>query len=208
MQHWILRCKHCGKEYTYRTYGNKDGCSQDYCGDCQTAIDYALKAIPVRFEHRAVEFEPSDELKEKLRRIHEKELKRETEQLFPRISKIEPYKGYDSGEEYQCDFIRYYVRWNKANEGEKHYFVEKEYDLLNDCFTDKYWHYEGQDYCKPSMICRPIISMIESDMPAPSGMLYFDHLLAPDRAKEVTEKGREFVQKMLEEFDLKTDFKL
>ena len=46
MQHWKLRCKHCGRTYTYCTYGNDDGCSRDYCGECQTAINNALGKIP------------------------------------------------------------------------------------------------------------------------------------------------------------------
>ena len=35
MQHYRLRCKHCGKEYTYCTYGNgpeygtQEGCSME-----------------------------------------------------------------------------------------------------------------------------------------------------------------------------------
>ena len=47
MQHYRLRCKHCGKEYTYCTYGNgpeygtQEGCSMEYCAECQKAIDEA-----------------------------------------------------------------------------------------------------------------------------------------------------------------------
>ena len=55
MQHYRLRCKHCGKEYTYCTYGNgpkygtQEGCSMEYCAECQKAIDKALEAIPRRY---------------------------------------------------------------------------------------------------------------------------------------------------------------
>ena len=46
MQHFLLRCKHCGSKYTYCTYGNEDGCSMEYCGECQSAINESLDKIP------------------------------------------------------------------------------------------------------------------------------------------------------------------
>lgn len=54
MQHLIRRCKHCGKSYTYCTYGNgpeygtQEGCSMEYCAECQNAINEALAKIPIR----------------------------------------------------------------------------------------------------------------------------------------------------------------
>ena len=66
MEHWILRCKHCQREYTYCTYGNGDcygteeGCSEEYCAECQKAIDEALSKILVKFEPRFVEISNPD----------------------------------------------------------------------------------------------------------------------------------------------------
>lgn len=65
MQHFILRCKHCNKEYTYCTYGNgpeygtEAGCSMEYCAECQKAIDEAFAKIKVKFEPRYVEIQPT-----------------------------------------------------------------------------------------------------------------------------------------------------
>lgn len=75
MEHFILRCKHCHKTYTYCTYGNDDGCSMDYCGECQTAIDKALGNIKVKFEPKFVEIKPSFGLDDLLSGIKKRETK-------------------------------------------------------------------------------------------------------------------------------------
>ena len=55
MEHIARRCKHCNKEYTYCTYGNgpdwgtEEGCSMEYCGECQKAINDALARIPEKY---------------------------------------------------------------------------------------------------------------------------------------------------------------
>jgi len=51
------------------------------------------------------------------------------------------------------------------------------------------------------------LSVIGNEMPAPSGILHFGYLftLDNDKSKEITEKGRELVRKMCEEFNLKID---
>ena len=50
MEHFICRCKHCGTQYTYCTYGNDDGCTEEYCGTCAKAIYDALRQIPIKFQ--------------------------------------------------------------------------------------------------------------------------------------------------------------
>ena len=51
------------------------------------------------------------------------------------------------------------------------------------------------------------LSVIGNEIPAPSGIPHFDYLfsLGNDKSKEITEKGRELVRKMCEEFNLKID---
>lgn len=51
MDIYSKRCKHCGIEYLFQASG--EGClerpeSANYCGECQTVIDEALKKIPVK----------------------------------------------------------------------------------------------------------------------------------------------------------------
>lgn len=79
MEHWILRCKHCRKEYTYCTYGNgsqygtEEGCSKEYCAECQKAIDEALNKIPQKFKPIEVEIEDK-EILDKLLQIKKRAL--------------------------------------------------------------------------------------------------------------------------------------
>ena len=67
MEHLILRCNHCKKQYTYCTYGNgpeygtEKDCTKEYCAECANAINNALKSIPIRFEGRPVKITDSKE---------------------------------------------------------------------------------------------------------------------------------------------------
>ena len=62
MQHYILRCKHCGVKYIYFTHGNENGCSMDYCCECQTVINDALSKKPKKIEKRLDYITDSEEV--------------------------------------------------------------------------------------------------------------------------------------------------
>ena len=159
MQHFILRCKHCNKEYTYCTYGNgpeygtEDGCSMDYCAECQTAINQALNKIPLKFEARQMEIKEPRllDLFEKLR-TEDKIRKRRAEETglgnFPCICGCCGEKSnYDVIEEYHHNGKRYYVKWMDRKPSKKHVFIDMEYDLGNKKFTKHPWKYgENREY--------------------------------------------------------------
>ena len=96
MEHWVLRCKHCQKEYTYCTYGNgsqygtEEGCSKEYCAECQKAIDEALGKIPLKFKPIEEEIKDDDLLQELLA------IKENTKaNAFPSMSKLVISMGFD-----------------------------------------------------------------------------------------------------------------
>lgn len=152
MQHFILRCKHCQKEYTYCTYGNgpeygtEYGCSMDYCAECQKAIDNTFSAIPVKFKPQRKEInEPLLlELFSKIR--EEKEIeKNNTSFQFPIICSNSDIDNYDNIETYIHKNKKYQVKWDDNTPDEKHLFIFMEYDILNDKYTNRPWRYDEKD---------------------------------------------------------------
>lgn len=183
MQHFILRCKHCQKEYVYCTYGNgpeygtEDGCSMDYCPECQKAIDEALRKIPIKFEGR---FQPINE-----------------PLLFPLFSKIRNdvvgvYKIYYCGKYDNCDTythngLKFNVEYNDNTPNDRHISVEMEYDLIEKKFTGKPWKGESKDsYIHGRNTSREIASAINGKtyepkpMPEPTGILFFNDVVLWD----------------------------
>ena len=141
MQHFIRRCKHCKKQYTYCTYGNgkeygtEEGCSMDYCAECQKAIDEALSKIPVKFKPILVEID-----KPELYPIFEQIKKKvENNKKFPSVVGLMDTGGYDVDDRYDSHFKRYHVRYNEDTPEEKHLYVEKEFDIFENRTTDNYW---------------------------------------------------------------------
>lgn len=139
MEHLILRCKHCHKEYVYCTYGNEDGCSRDYCSECQKAIDEALKAIPVKYEAGYTEIH-DDKIFDVLASTKRNYL----ESLIGTDYHISyhfavPFSQYDNVELYEHDRRRYLVEWNDETPDDKHVYLYSEFDLINKTFTGKPW---------------------------------------------------------------------
>ena len=145
MEHWILRCKHCQREYTYCTYGNgpgygtEEGCSQEYCSECQKAIDEALNRIPVKFKPIQVE-------------IKDESLLNELEKIkngYPKDNivsvRIFFNEKFDVIEEYVYKGRKYYVKYNDDTPNDKHIFIEKEFDIIKNETTEKYWRHKGSD---------------------------------------------------------------
>lgn len=140
MQHLKLRCKHCHKEYTYCTYGNgprygtEDGCSMDYCAECQKAIDYVLSAIPQKCRPY-YSLVTDSETKEKLEQLFNDERKKYKESCRINAAKLVGDYGYESVEECTSNFVKC-IRGVKKD-GTVEFKIEKEYDLINKTETDK-----------------------------------------------------------------------
>lgn len=143
MEHWILRCKHCRKEYTYCTYGNgsqygtEEGCSKEYCAECQKAIDEALNKIPQKFKPIEVEIEDKEML-DKLLQIKKRALENVTNSFSQVVSFLFSC-DFDVIDRYTHDGKVYLIKYNESDDENKHLFVEKEFDILNNKTTDKYW---------------------------------------------------------------------
>lgn len=179
MQHYILRCKHCQKEYTYCTYGNgpefgtECGCSMDYCAECQTAIDNALSQITKKFEARDLEIDQPGlfSVFDKIRTEEEKK-----EKLWPSILRFGECGNYDNAEIYVHDRKKFFVRWNDDTPDEKHIFISMEYDLLNNEFTKNPWKYDVNDYYMRSpnvsrCLARALAN--KQSLPLPKGKLNY-----------------------------------
>lgn len=143
MEHWTLRCKHCQKEYTYCTYGNgpqygtEEGCSKEYCAECQKAIDEALDKIPLKFKPIEEEIKDDDLLQELLA-IKEKP----KANAFPSMAKFVASMDFDFIDRYTHNGRIYTVKYNESSPKDIHLFVKKEFDILNKKATGKYWEAE------------------------------------------------------------------
>lgn len=140
MQHFIRRCKHCGKSYTYCTYGNgpeygtQKGCSMDYCAECQNAIDDALakKAIRVVKKYTLVDAKEV----ERISKIFEEEKEKYYSTLkLINAARIIPDWNCESVEMCYIDRTEYYkcVEYD----GTILYKVAVEYDVIEGNFTGK-----------------------------------------------------------------------
>lgn len=151
MQHWILRCKHCNREYVYCTYGNgpeygtEEGCSQEYCAECQKAINDSLSKIPVKYREHLEEIDFTPELIEAFKKLKNKRENDETG-VFPSVTCYVPDPtDYDVIEQYQYKNRRYEVKYYEGTPEDRHLFAIMEYDIINDKPTGKPWRYKGSD---------------------------------------------------------------
>lgn len=179
MQHFILRCKHCQKEYTYCTYGNgpewgtEEGCSQEYCAECQKAINKALEVIPVKFKPIPVEID-KPELFDILDKIKEEDDKKD----YLKMTSI-TLGEYDNIDKYTHDGKTYYIEYNDDTPEERHLFVEMEYDILKKEITKHYWR--ADNYCDSYIHGRNIHKDMKialdkvkpTQLPPPSGKLTY-----------------------------------
>ena len=132
------RCKHCQSSYNYQASG--EGCFReendgDYCPDCMMLINEALKSVPRKYCPKYDEYEPSTELLNKFKELRSKCLK------FPAFSCYCSEMSdldYDHIIIYTVGNIEYAECFNDGEE--KHYFILKEYDLINKRFSDKNWY--------------------------------------------------------------------
>ena len=157
MQHYLRRCKHCGKTYTYCTYGNKDGCSMDYCGCCQTAINNALAKIPVRYIKKFTYVSDQDEI-DFLKNAFEEEKRKYEESkndiIFGNLVKIVPSMGHKDIEHCTINWVEYHKYVEP--DGRVLFEVAMEYDTIDGKFTNrKYEDVDGsRTYYQPVSITR------------------------------------------------------
>lgn len=139
MQHFIRRCKHCGKAYVYCTYGNgpeygtQKGCSMEYCAECQNAINDALAKIPIKVVKKYAFVNDEKEI-ERISNIFEEEKKKYyNTPKFLDFTKIIPDWNCESVESCYIDGIEYYkcVEYD----GSVSYKVAVEYDVIEENFT-------------------------------------------------------------------------
>lgn len=140
MQHFRRRCKHCGKAYTYCTYGNgpeygtQKGCSMDYCAECQNAIDDALAKKTIRIVKKYTLVDAKEI--ERISKIFEEEKEKYySTPKFLNLRKIIPDWNCESVEMCYIDKTEYYkcVEYD----GTILYKVAVEYDLIEGNFTGK-----------------------------------------------------------------------
>lgn len=186
MQHFILRCKHCQKEYTYCTYGNgpdygtEEGCSMDYCAECQKAIDKALSQIAVKFVAKPIEID--EPLLFKVFKKIKDEYQSTNKNSFPFITQVLfDLNEYDFVETYIHNNKKYQVKWNEDTPNEKHIFLFMEYDVVNEQFTNKVWRFDEKDRYVYSSNAAKVLQkhleqhkITESTMPPPTGELLYN----------------------------------
>lgn len=179
MEHFILRCKHCKKKYTYCTYGNgegygtEEGCSMEYCSECQKAIDEALGKIKVKFKpkYRKIEepllFEVFDKLRE--------------HKQYSTYFVNEWIGDYDNAEYFIHNNKKFMVGWYDEKPDEKDIYILSEYDILNDCFTGNVWKCDDKDtyYCSKNFFknfnkgfSKNLLKDTEG-LPEPTGELFY-----------------------------------
>lgn len=143
MEHIKIRCKHCKKEYIYCTYGNgpeygtEEGCSEEYCAECQKAIDYALLNIPVKFKPVKVEITDEEEKKKILIQLYDIKAKIEKGDVSHMVALLN--SDYDNIDMYICNSKTYYIEYNDNTPNDKHLSIEMEYDIIAGKTTSKLW---------------------------------------------------------------------
>ena len=187
MQHYILRCKHCGRTYTYCTHGNGDGCSKDYCGECQTAIDNALSKIPKKItKHIDILTDRAEQLRldsifDMNKRKYEMDdfLEEVSSHSLPRVIPIIGNWGYKTVERCYINRVEYY-RCVK-DDGTFDIKVAKEYDLIKNEYTGELYvetdKNNGYEYTPVSQSIFPVSMELISEKPMSlpiANMTYLD----------------------------------
>jgi len=147
MEHIRCRCKHCYKSYSYCTYGNgpdygtEEGCSMEYCGECQTAINKALAKIEVKYKPKYKEIMPSLGLDKIMADIKEKVLKERENEAYFKFPTLISYddEGYDNVETYTHNGKTFRIEWNDKTPDDKHMFIQMEFDIKAKNFTGRHW---------------------------------------------------------------------
>ena len=188
MQHFRRRCKHCGKVYTYCTYGNgpkygtQEGCSMDYCADCQNAIDDALGKIPRRYEVKYTLLDDSNDkgiskTRIELNKIFDEE-KEKYESIPNLINVVQmiPNWNYESVERCFIDCVEYF-RCTKED-GSTDFRIGMEYDVIDNKFTGNKYFDNKNPYRRYAPVAQVRWSKINTEikpkpLPLPKGDLSY-----------------------------------
>ena len=207
MEHLILRCKHCHKEYTYCTYGNgpefgtEEGCSREYCAECQKAIDEALSKIPEKFEPRYMEIKDKRifEMLERVKKNYEED--RKVNPSVGIITNPVMWTDFDVVETYEHDRTKYKVEWNNDTPDDKHVSIYAEYDLTQGQFTgktwrdgigvgDNYYHYEKPDWMRTGWLSKSDLEAVHMEsfkLSKPVGEVFYFEPVMEDSHEEKSE---------------------
>ena len=182
MQHFTRRCKHCGKAYVYCTYGNgpkygtQEGCSMEYCVECQKAITDALAKIPVKIVKK-YDFVNDENKIERISKIFEEEKEKYySTPKFLNAHKMIPDWNFKSVESCYIDKTEYYKCI--TYDGTILYKVAVEYNVTEGKFTgENYFEFDAQDgYVPVSQFKLPQLSsseLIVRPMSPPKGDLFY-----------------------------------
>lgn len=179
MEHIYCRCKHCGKTYTYCTYGNgpaygtQEGCSREYCGDCQTAINKALERIPRRYVGKFCVLDNKEGLPV-VNEVFDREKKKYYQNKKFNCAQMVKDFGYEWMEKCIINFVEY-IRGEKPD-GTMEVQVLKEFDLLENRFTGNLYEDYTNDRDRYIPVAQLKFSSLieERRMTPPAGKLLFD----------------------------------
>lgn len=136
MEHFICRCKHCGTQYTYCTYGNDDGSTEEYCGTCAKAIYDALRRIPIKFQSaKKMIIDPFEV--ERIVKIFNEEKEKFYSSNSIKMTRIIYDWGYESVEGCYIDGVEFYRCIDKF--GHMDIYALMEYDIIEKEYTNKYY---------------------------------------------------------------------
>lgn len=181
MEHIICRCKNCQRQYTYCTYGNgpeygtERGCTTEYCAECANAIAEALNKIPRKYTGIRQKITDPNEL-ERINTIFDRCKEKYNKEVKFKMARLICDLGYEHVEGCYINKVEFH-RCTTAD-GIIHIYAEKEFDLVKDEYTGKYFfrndnpnekyfliHQLKFDFFKKDLVSKP--------MSEPSGKLYY-----------------------------------
>ena len=184
MEHIIRRCKNCNKEYIYCTYGNgpdwgtEEGCSMEYCRECQKAINDALAKIPEKYSWKMelVQDKDFDYINKMIDFEKEKHRKEITNGVRFEMSKLSFTRDYKELEGCYINHI-YYIRGIKEND-DVEIKESVEFDTINKKLTGK--RYRFYDHPRNQYVPITIFNLTKKDgipekeLEKPIGKVFFD----------------------------------
>lgn len=178
MEHFMCRCEHCGTSYTYCTYGNDDGCTEQYCGVCATTIRKALREIPQKYTGAKQKIEDESKINE-IVKIFDKEKERFEDSKSIKMSKVIPDWDYEKVECCYIDKTEYYRCTDK--DGNVDIYALMEYDIIDKKFTGKKYFVNNNPYRQYLPMAQMKFNTFNkavkvAPMDKPTGKLFFDYI--------------------------------
>lgn len=185
MEHIICRCKNCQTQYTYCTYGNgpkygtNEGCTGEYCAECANAIAEALHKIPRKYTGIRQQITDPDEL-ERIYSIFEKCKEKYYNQRTIHMARLIGDLGYEKVEGCYINRVEYHIC--TTVDGIIHIYAEKEFDLVKDEYTGRYFFKNDNPHEQYFLIQQLKFDffkkdkMAEMSIPEPTGKLYWNDI--------------------------------